>query len=434
MGKQGFSVLVIDKSKDEDLGKRLDVIHVDKDYFAKFEVPEPKEGDEDYVGIFEYQTIKSAFNNHPKKVEYPFLVLRFAPLMQRLKNFALSGGAEFSFETSFKELIYDGEGKIVGLKVEQNGEETSISCRLVVDASGIPSVVRRTLKDTSPVENFEIDSKDQFYVTVRYVQIKNPERDRVLTTTGWAYYKAWLAPALTPDTAVIGIGSNNSHEYGEKWFKAFKEAIPLPEHTEIRIQRGATPWRRPPYSLVDNGFLAIGDSACITKPYSGEGIACTWNLCDIASWVVGDAMKDGGYPTLSDLWDINLAYFSTQGADFAYILPTLISAVNCSAKENDYEFEKEIVFRASEIENMNRVFAVNMSVKDSLSLACKVAVGALTGKIRLSTVVSLLKGVSNATKLKKLYQKYPVSPEKLAKWSAKAEKVWVRVGKVPEVI
>ena len=88
MAEQGYTVAVFDKLPEKEQGSRLGVFHTDKERFAPYGVPEPKSGDEDYLGIFEYGITKSAFDNYPKRADYPFLILHFAPFLKRLRNWA----------------------------------------------------------------------------------------------------------------------------------------------------------------------------------------------------------------------------------------------------------------------------------------------------------------------------------------------------------
>ena len=50
----------------------------------------------------------------------------------------------------------------------------------------------------------------------------------------------------------------------------------------------------------------------------------------------------------------NVRYQRGQGAQFAYIMATLIGAVNSSAEENHYQFKKGIVFNEKDMTDMNR--------------------------------------------------------------------------------
>jgi len=435
MAEQGFSVLAVDALKKEDLAKRLDVFHIDKAYFEKYGIPEPKQGDEDYLGIFEYGITKSAFDNYPKKVDYPFLVMRLPKFMQRLYTYTAGFGVEYEFETRFVDFICGEDGKICGARLQKkSGEAIDVKSRIVVDCSGIPSVARTKLPSTSAVENFEIGPRDMFYVRLRYVKLKNPEADKIERSIGWAYYKSWIAPAINFGEAIYGIGANLSFETAEKWWEKFTSNVKLPEHEVMAIQDGITPYRRPPYSFVDDGFLCLGDAACCTKPYSGEGVSCAWNQCDLAAKILAEALKDGAYPTKEKLWDINKIYNGTQGADFAYILATLSNAVDCSAEENEYEFKHDIVFNTKDMSDMNKTFRVKMSVGGQIKLVFKVLGGVLSGNIKIATVKSLMNGTMIAAKLQKHYKKFPKTPKHYEKWCKKANKLWVKCGSIADCV
>ncbi len=433
MADAGFKVLVVEKLTEEKLGNRLDIFHIDKDYFEKYGVPKPKLGDEDYVSEFEVGYARSAYNNYPKTTSYPFVVMKFPAFLKRLKAFSESAGVEVVFKTEFKDYIYK-EGRIAGVKIITEGKAVEISCRLVADCSGIPSVARRALPDGYGVETFDIAETDKFYVVLRYVKLKHPEKDRVTHATGYPYYKCWTAPQTDPDGAIIGVGANLSYEYAEECFKKFEAAVTLPEYEIEKIEKGTTPYRRPPYSFVADGFVALGDSACITKPFSGEGISAAWNLCAIASNVASKAMADGRYPDKNSLWPINVKYIRSQGADFASLLATLTAAVDCTAEENEYEFKHDIVFKSEDMTRMNREFAAKISPISAISIVVKIIGGVCLGKIRGKTVKSLLKGVMVAASLEKHYKAFPEAPETFPAWVKKADALWEKAGNMADKI
>ncbi|MDR2091444.1 MAG: NAD(P)/FAD-dependent oxidoreductase [Clostridiales bacterium] len=434
MAEQGYKVCVFDAAKKEDLGNRLDIFHSDSEKFEYFGIPEPKAGDEDYVGRFEYAIVRSALNNYPKRTQYPFTVLSLPPFLKRLREWAEGFGAEFEYGAAFEDFTYGKDGKINGLTVKKEGKIHGIEARLVVDCSGIPSVARRKLKSGSKVETFEIGPRDKFYVLLRYVNLKNPEKDRVKLAEGWAYYKTWIAPQHNPDGAIIGIGANLSYEYAEKCFKRFEKIIPLPEYELDHFERGETPYRRPPYSLVDGGFICLGDAACMTKPFSGEGITAGWVFCKIAAEVAGAAMKNGAYPSEDALWEANVRYAKGQGADFAYIMAMLTNAIDSTPEENDFEFKKSIVFDEKAMTSMNRNFNADMPLADSLKLGVNVLGGVITGKISAKTLKCLLKGLSAAGALKKHYKKFPESPDGFGEWKQKADALWEKAGSMADMI
>jgi len=433
MAQAGYSVLVIDAHSNEMLGQRLDIFHIDEDYFEKHGVPKPKEGDADYVSKFDKVYSHSAFGNYPKITDYPFIVMKLPLFLQRLKSWAEESGVEYSLQTKFLDLVYE-DNKIAGIKAEVQGKTKIIKSRLVADCSGIQATVRTKLLPHTLVETFDIDSTEKFYVVLRYVKLKNPEKDRVTRTDNYPYYKTWIAPQTDPNGAIIGVGANLSYEYAEKCFQKFASVITLPEYELEKIEKGTTPYRRPPFSFVGDGFVTLGDSACITKPFSGEGITAAWNLCAIAAQVASEAMKGGAYPTRELLWQVNVKYNRSQGADFANLLATLTGAVDATAEENDYEFKKDIVFASKDMTKMNREFAAKLSLSDMLSLGVKVLIGVISGKIRLKTVKSLLKAVSVAGALEKHYKAYPEQPQEFDAWQERALALWEKAGSMADNI
>ena len=247
--------------------------------------------------------------------------------IKRLRKKAIDNGAEFRFEQCFEDLTYDEQGRINGIKTKQGLE---IKARLVVDASGIPSVVRRKVNDPF-MESFEIGPRDKFYVLLKYVKLKD-ENLKVVDSTSWQYYKGWIAPQHTEGGAIIGVGANLSYEYARTCMQRFEESIPLPEYELQYEEMGCTPYRRPPLSFVTDGFLVIGDAACLTKPFNGEGIPSAWVHATPAAKVVKEALKDGKYPTKEALWEINTIYQRGEGAEYASMRPLLIGVVDTTKK------------------------------------------------------------------------------------------------------
>ncbi len=424
---QGYRVLVVEKDPREKLGSRLDIFHIDKELFEKFGVPVPSITDEDYVSEFEFGISKSAFDRYPKYTRYPFVVMHLPLFLERLVGWAESFGVEYAFDTEFVDFIYT-DGRIHGAKLKQGEKEFDLSARLVADASGIKSVGRRKLKEDYGVETFEIGPDDKFYVILRYVKLKNPETDRLSYSTGWPFYKTWIAPQHDKDGAIIGVGANFSFDFAERVYQKFIAQINLPPHELQHIEKGTTPYRRPPYSFVADGFVVLGDAACLTKPFSGEGITAAWGLCAIAAEEFARAMKDGQYPDAKRVWHTNVRYQRGQGAKFAYLMATLIGAVNGTAEENDYQFKKDIIFSDHDLTAMNRDFGVTLGVSDVLSLVLKIVGGILTKNISTATVRSLLRSVKFAGRLQKHYENYPEDIAAFEAWKQEANELWASAG------
>jgi hypothetical protein len=96
MARRGFKTLVCDKSSEEKLGGRYNIIHIAKEQFGRFGLHEPAAGDPEYVAEFSRSIRKSALNRWPKNSCAAIKVLRCGPLMRRLAAWAREQGALFA--------------------------------------------------------------------------------------------------------------------------------------------------------------------------------------------------------------------------------------------------------------------------------------------------------------------------------------------------
>lgn len=415
LAKRGLKVLVIDRDSEENLAKRLDIVHFTRDSYAEFGVEPSVEGDEEFVRNFHVCYGKSALNNHLKTNYINVAVLHLPLFIKRLRKTAVEAGAEFRFQTAFQKLRYENS-RIAGI-VTKEGEE--IPARLVVDASGISAVVRRTVNDPY-MENFETGPRDKFYVLLKYVKLKDPNQ-QIVDSTSWPYYKGWIAPQHTPGGAIIGVGANLSFEYARKCMAKFEAAIPLPAYELQYEEMACTPYRRPPFSFVTDGFLAIGDAACLTKPINGEGIPCAWGQCTPAADVVVAALKNGAYPTVDKLWEINRIYQTGEGAAYAGERAMLIGAVNMTEKDNDYLYKKGIVFKSDDEPEVDNLLGALIK-------------GVLAGEFSLKALVSLASSTIKGEALKKHYLAYPATPKEYPAWEKRALKLWKKAGSMADTV
>lgn len=413
LARAGYRVLICDKAKKENLGDRFDVIHIGADQFERFGLHRPIEGDPEYVRTFKHSIIKSALDRWPKKQTYEVMVARRVPLIARLLAWAVEGGAEVLCETEFTEPIIENNILCGGIFTTAEGSLT-VRARLTADASGIPSVLRTQLPDNMGIENEMLSPRDQFYVVLRYVNLKNPKEDAVTINTTWLYYKCWLAPREKEGGAILGVGANLSFDYANKCFERFASRVQLPEYELDYTEESSTPYRRPLHSFVTDGFVALGDAAFITNPWSGEGVPYGWLLSKIAAEVASDALKDEGAATRSSLWPINARYAKEQGALFAQNLALLPGAVGCTAEENDYEFKKGIIFESDEEKG-----------KGNLPLQL---LGALFSRgMSFRSLKKLLGAAMIGGKLFKHYQAYPENPSGFDAWVNTADTLWSKV-------
>ena len=429
MAQKGFKVIIIDKSSQEKLGTRLDSFHVDSDKFEEFGVEPPHEGDAELITTFDRRISKSPFDHYPKVVYYPFHVMRHPIFLARLTKLAKEAKAQVQYETKFIEFLFE-DGKIVGISAERAGENIKYKAKLVVDAAGMHTPVRSSLPEGYGIENFEIADNEQFYVILRYINWKNREQLMEEKDNGWTYYKTWIAPAPEGSDAVLGIGQPLSYDKGEEVLKDFLNTVEIPEYDIVKFERGSTPYRRSPFSMVADGILILGDAACLTKPFSGEGITSGWTLAKIAIEEITKLPPQEGIYTKNQLWPINTRYQCDQGAKFSELLSQIPAAANTLKKENEYLFKKDIIFSAEDLTSMNRDFQMNLTTKKLVKIVGLLIWGLLSGNYTFKNLKSLVGALGTSGKIRTHYANYPQDPAKFEEWKATAIKLWAKVPKM----
>jgi flavin-dependent dehydrogenase len=423
MAKKGFSVTIIEKDPRNKVGERLEVFHLDSNAFEKFGIPEPDKDAPELISIWDTAKGFSPDGKIFKNQHYGFHCMKLPPFLQRLFPLAEKDGVQFKFSTNFKEVLYKDD-KIIGISAEENGVSKEFLASVVVDASGIPAVVRTSLPMSLGVENSKFRPEDGFYVVLRYIQWEKPDEPHYTGLNGWPFFKAFCNPCHIENGMILGIGQPTSFDESERVLKEFFEAIKFPPYKVIKSERGITPYRRPPYSFITNNFICLGDSAYITKPFSGEGITAAWTLCKIAADVLGDVLTQKKEPISQELWPINHQYFIDQGAKFAALLAQIPGAADMSAEAVNFLFEKDIIFNDEDITAVNTDFQIKLTFSKVLEIVWNMLVGICKKKISFKNLKHLMKYLSAADKLKKHYEKYPISYKEFGDWVIKAEKLW----------
>ena len=425
MAKKGFSILIIEKNKKEEVGKRLDVIHFETDRIEKAGIPPPKEDYPELVGRFETDTVNAPDFKTFKKIRALQTVIRLSYFLQRMYKLAEADGTRFEFETKFVDLIFEDK-KIVGILVEKDGDSIDYRSRIVIDASGTVGAIRTKLPANYGIETFKLGPDDVMYVLLQYIKWSKPEEPYPPHLNGYIYYLAWLGPCHIDNGAIIGVGQPGSYEKVAKVRDDFLTKANFPPYEIIKSERGFTPYRRPPYSLVGDSILCIGDAAAITYPFSGHGVTATWMLCTIAADVLEHTLQQEGYITREKLWNINVRYYRNQGAQFAGLFMQLSGILNFTEKEWNYLVKSNIIYRSrkGDIPEPNKEYEADLSFGEILKIALGLLGGVLKRKLSFKNVKKLLKANGLAGKIKKHYENYPENPDDFDDWVKKANELW----------
>jgi electron-transferring-flavoprotein dehydrogenase len=422
LAQLGYKVIVVEKKKRRTLGANIGIFHMDEIRFAQFDIPLP-EGKE-LIGRYETGLAWPPDGDATKTVRYTFLVMELPLFINRLQKYAEEAGADYLFETPCERAVLRG-GRIIGVKVKKGSETVEIAARIVVDASGVDAAVRTTLPDRLGLETDPVKPTDFLYVILQYWDdIEGRETGSFPSGLNfYPFHKAFINPSYGSG-AIVGIGQPERLELAEKIQNEFlAERFPNVTHTLVQKTWGRTPYRRPPFSLVADGFMTVGDAAFMTKPFSGEGVTSGFTACRIAVETIDAAVKKGDTTTAA-LWPLNYRYFTDQGAKFAGLFAQLPAAAELSRGDVNYLFKKDIIFSSFDFESMNTDFEVKMGIGRLLSVAAKLIKGRLSGGLSKAGFKALLAAMGIAGKIRKHYEAYPKDPADFPSWEKKARKLW----------
>lgn len=428
MAEKGYSVLVIDRNPLEKIGTRYDIFHIGRKEFERFGLPRPVKGDKEWAFEFETNFTAAPSGRYPIKTFDPMVGLHMHEYTVLMNDWAKEKGAEFIYSATFEDFIYEN-GKISGFTYSTENGTDKVFTKCVVDCSGIDSIPRRKLPDNATVEKFEISPEDMFYVVLKYVKFKDPDFIYNTSSTGWPFYKSWLAPQADPNGGILGIGACNSYKQAETILEDVIKNIPLPEYTIIHTEKGKTPYTRPPYSFVTDNFIVTGDSGCLTKPNNGEGVTSSMVHMEIAADVLDEAIKQNDL-SCENLWKINVLYNEKQGADFASTRALLTKVVKAKKDEFEFFFEKGHDFLQAFLDGAADGPEIKINMGQLLPALGKILGGILTGKVSFTTLKEAVGGFILSGKLKKHYLTFPKSPEDYNQWVKEADELWAKVGKM----
>lgn len=418
MAKKGYSVKVIEKLSPEKLGTRMDIFHVSQTDLKTYEMPTVKQGDPEWAFEFTDNHFSSPSNKYQVYTTAKTVGLHMHEYVALMVKLAGEAGAEIEYSAEFREFVFT-EGAISGVRYETAEGMKELAAKVVVDCSGSGAAARRALPNGYGVENFRLMPEDMFYVILRYAKFAG-----VQINNFWLNTKSWTAPFSMDNTEkIIGTGAVRSFENAEKDAAKLDAAAGLGEFEEVRVEKGTTPYRRPPYSLVADNFIVTGDAACLTKPDCGEGVTSSMVMMDIAADTLDTALRRGD-TSKKALWSINREYNRAQGADFSLVRAFLTSVVNCvSDDEIEYCFAEGIL-------NGKFLNGEKICAKDIVEAVTGVISGISHKNISGKTIAGVIKGASLGLALRQHYIGFPDDPSGFESWCRRSDRLWKKVGRI----
>jgi len=416
LAEAGFDCLVLEREPLEELGTRIGPFHMEEEAFERFGIPLPEED----ILLHRLETITMWSPDQSRSVTARLVTLDMDKprFMRRLHSYAREAGAELLERVEFKGVVTE-RGFPTGIKATGAEGELEVRCRLIVDASGIGGAVRTGMPATPWFESDPIADLDTLIVYME--SWGDLQGDVGADINSYLHFQGWYAPSYG-DELIVGVGMPASLEGARNRQQAFAAILPFTGKA-VSSTSGRVPYRRPPFSLVDNGLMVVGDAAFMNKPFNGEGVTSAFTACAIAAEVAAEALARDDL-TREALWSYNARYFRDQGAKFAFLSAVMPAVVSLSPAEIDFLYTVPGIFTEEGTQALNLEYELKSDPVSSLQALPALLRGMASGRLHLGSVANIVKMAAAAGSIKKLYGEYPEHPLGFGAWVNKVRPLW----------
>ncbi|MFX1297668.1 MAG: geranylgeranyl reductase family protein, partial [Promethearchaeota archaeon] len=319
--KLGLQTCLLERKKAEFVGDKVCGDAIEKRDFDSLKIPLPRKDEIENLikasNLYspDLQVCKSL--SEEGSTGYIINRLKFG---QRLLKDALDTGLEFYDEIMVqKPLIVNNTVVGVETKDMRTGEKKEFKAKILIDASGFHSPLRKAMK--SPyIENI-IDKNDYIICYREILQVGGMDYDPHCIHIFLSQKRApggylWFFPK-SEDRVNLGLGVYADPKYKVKEYYR-REVLPMVKKPIEIIHQGGgiVPVRRPLWSLVESGIMFVGDAACQVNPLHGGGIGSSMRAGIYAAETAANAIEQGDW-SIDGLWDYNKRYALDQGGNFA---------------------------------------------------------------------------------------------------------------------
>lgn len=360
--------------------------------------------------------------------EGPGYVLDRPKFARRLISETLKAGIEYRDLTQVTDLLTENgfvKGVICQDLRDKQAPAYKVTSRLVVDASGMSTKLRRSLRIPSFIQK-EID-KDDVEPTIRLIA-RLDEGSKVDTSRCEIYLDAdkapggylWMFPKASDKVNIgLGIQQRRTKKSLETLLDEWVSGTPLFRRMRKLTEDGNLPgaWpvsvRRQNDSLVANGFMLVGDAAWFPNPLSAGGIGPSMTGGVIAGQV-GAAALQADDVSETQLWEYNSRYVEKYGRKTAALEAFRIYLQTLDNSELNYGLRNFVTHKE----------AVNFTWGEvpELSLADKIQKVAF-GLRKLKAFRNLAFTVSKMRALNELYDQYPKTLSDFPEWKKKLDAI-----------
>ena len=329
LAKAGFRVALIDKKQKKQIGHAWEVA-VEKKIFSRigFKMPDNSIKSESPEFYRFYANNLNDYVEMDAKKDSVFYI-QHNKLNNIFLNTALKSGAHFysNHNITGPVLEKDYASGVTGSRKKFFLKSKFIfKGSVIVDTSGYDKVLVRYIPPVFNIQNKILDHDcASAYQETREVNPLNIEliNEKMGIAPGIYYarigkYHAYQAMHLRRNNTInliFGASLENKDLTGKSICKSFLKNNP---YFGNKISGGGKiiPIRRSIDTMAGNGFLCIGDAACMIVPTTGSGVSSAMYAADVAASTIIEAFNSGDF-SLKTLWKYNYNYQVKRGAILA---------------------------------------------------------------------------------------------------------------------
>ena len=253
---------------------------------------------------------------------------------------AESNGVKFFFETEVKGAVMAGD-RVIGIETDKG----QILGDMVIDACGCESVVRASLPPICGIQK-HTNAFEKFYVYRAFYNKTDAEEPadqyKVYMLPNGRMGIGWVASEENYSDLLIGEFEPFTVEEAEEKAEFFRNDNPI---LGDKVLRGGymveIPVRQPLSIMVADGYAAIGDSAFMTVPIIGSGIADAFKASKMLSdTIIADKSETYSAETL---WNYQVEYYKALGAGMAPLALVKLLLAKITPDQLDYLFDNGIL-------------------------------------------------------------------------------------------
>lgn len=339
LAENGYDVTVYEKNNREDMGYDWTDIFDKKGFLACGIPMPPKEkyrfkNDMTLINPSRTKTLKQHVPEDQLEIQ-----MERKDIYNHLISHAERCGVNFIFDTEILAPIMLG-GRVVGIETDSD----KIYADLVIDAAGIDSPIRKKLPPALGIQN-EPNQYDTFYVyRAFYNKTASVKEDKYRV---YLYFEGkpqicWVADDEIYTDVLIGKFEPLTDDDINSALKKLREINNDLGDEKLRGgQLVKIPVRHPLGLLVADGYAAIGDSAFMTVPIIGSGIAMSLKAARLlADAIMAD--KDELFCT-DTLWKYQRDFYQKLGCGLAPLAVIKLMISKYTPEDIDLFFEKDVL-------------------------------------------------------------------------------------------